>query len=868
MAELLGSERRRLVDDLVASFDEVADSGSPQWWSFEAAPGWGKTRLVQELYQRLAGRQEAPAYWPPALVSDGEDVQNTRKRVAPDPVRAQLSRTPMYFWWGVSCLSRPGSEFEALVQDLDQFARHESGLERRWRELVSRRVRWSHSLGQRSGELAETALGEGAGLAASAANLAVPGLGLVMLLGKWGVQRGVTELRERGGTPEGSSAHSAAEELGPELERLGNAGLPLVVVVEDVHAADSTLVELLVRLMVAKNSRVLLVTTCWPGLMDETDRPVSTLYRRAGARRIRGGVDISDLSVTDRAELARTSLTELDGAAALLLARRYANPLALQTVCRLGAIRREAARGALSVEAVQSLPADVTGLYAQLWRELPEAVQEALVLAVLSAPTSIGEALNFGDDRWDPAIVQVAVAAASSLRERTGPLLGDLAIASDAYAWTRTVEDWLQRFHEPAHRDVALAAAGVEYAARDRDELYGALARTIQEERALAPVRREHADRMLLTLASVGFVATSSSLLDVGVRVCAKLARSPSASDQQNLLTVAKLVGDGKPDDTRGLQVRGYAAAALARLGRLEQAAQSYVLLLTDQSRVLGPEHPAVLTSRNDLAVCIGRTGRVPEAVQALELLLDERVRLLGPDAAGTLTTQGNLATWLAQAGRLNEAIEMYGRLLLARERVLGPAAPDTLRTQSNLAWWLGEAGRLEDAIAAYEAIRPIALGVFGPDAPDTLTIESNLANWLGAAGRVQEAAHKFGQLVADRTRVLGPEAPDTLRARGNLAWWVGASGRVSEAVSLHEAVFAHRVEVLGTEAPDTLRARGNLAWWVAMSGNVEAAVMDYEGLLRDQARVLGEDAPDVQRTRDRLVFWRESSANRVSDAF
>ena len=142
MAELVGAERRSLVDELVMSFDEVAQSGSPQWWSFEAPPGWGKTRLVQELYQRLAARQDAPGYWPPALQAAGEDVGSSRKRVTPHFSQAELGATPGYFWWGVSCLSRPGSEFEALVQDLDQFARHEAGLERRWRELVSRRVRW------------------------------------------------------------------------------------------------------------------------------------------------------------------------------------------------------------------------------------------------------------------------------------------------------------------------------------------------------------------------------------------------------------------------------------------------------------------------------------------------------------------------------------------------------------------------------------------------------------------------------------------------------------------------------------------------------------------------------------------------------
>jgi hypothetical protein len=48
---------------------------------------------------------------------------------------------------------------------------------------------------------------------------------------------------------------SVVDELSPELERLGAAGLPIVIAVEDVHAADPTLVELLARLMAAAQSR-------------------------------------------------------------------------------------------------------------------------------------------------------------------------------------------------------------------------------------------------------------------------------------------------------------------------------------------------------------------------------------------------------------------------------------------------------------------------------------------------------------------------------------------------------------------------------------------------------------------------------------
>jgi hypothetical protein len=129
----LGAERHDLVENLLQAFDEVANSGTPQWWSLEAPPGWGKTRCVQELFARVAAEwQEQPAYWPQALVQPAAGgvqggVDATRKGVAPDPAVANRDATPVSFWWGISCLSRPGSTFEALVNDLDQFRRHEAG---------------------------------------------------------------------------------------------------------------------------------------------------------------------------------------------------------------------------------------------------------------------------------------------------------------------------------------------------------------------------------------------------------------------------------------------------------------------------------------------------------------------------------------------------------------------------------------------------------------------------------------------------------------------------------------------------------------------------------------------------------------------
>ena len=61
------------------------------------------------------------------------------------------------------------------------------------------------------------------------------------------------------------------------------------------------------------------------------------------------------------------------------------------------------------------------------------------------------------------------------------------------------------------------------------------------------------------------------------------------------------------------------------------------------------------------------------------EQALAARERVLGPDHPDTLHSRNNLALAYQEAGRLDEAIPLLEQTLAARERVLGPDHPDTL---------------------------------------------------------------------------------------------------------------------------------------------------------------------------------------------
>ena len=219
------------------------------------------------------------------------------------------------------------------------------------------------------------------------------------------------------------------------------------------------------------------------------------------------------------------------------------------------------------------------------------------------------------------------------------------------------------------------------------------------------------------------------------------------------------------------LGLRGWALWFLLDLGdSAAQAIQVGEPLLADYERVLGPDHPGTLTSRNNLAAAYRAAGRAAEAIPLHERTLADRERVLGPDHPDTLQSRNNLATAYQDAGRAAEAIPLHQHNLASRERVLGPDHPRTLTSRNNLAAAYWAAGRAAEAIPLHERTLADYERVLGPDHPGTLTSRNNLALAYQAAGRAAEAIPLHERTLADRERVLGPDHPDTLTSRDNLA--------------------------------------------------------------------------------------------------
>jgi serine/threonine protein kinase len=308
-------------------------------------------------------------------------------------------------------------------------------------------------------------------------------------------------------------------------------------------------------------------------------------------------------------------------------------------------------------------------------------------------------------------------------------------------------------------------------------------------------------------------------------------------------------------ESPEGLVAAGELAHILRHQGRLDAEVLEMAKSAAEGlARILGPDHPDTLTSRNDLAAAYHAAGRIEEAVTLHEATLKQRESKLGPDHPGTLTSRHNLATAYRAADRIAEAIALHEANLRLYEAKLGTDHPNTLLSRINLATAYNSAGRTAEAIPLLEANLKLFESKLGPDHPHTLTSRNSLATAYWSAGRTAEAIALHEGTLKPREAKLGPDHPDTLVSRNNLAAAYQTAGRNEDAITLHQANLKQMELNLGPDHPNTRASRGNLARAYQAAGRLTDALPLFEGTLRRLQAQLGADHPRTLQTLNSLA--------------
>jgi CHAT domain-containing protein/tetratricopeptide (TPR) repeat protein len=172
----------------------------------------------------------------------------------------------------------------------------------------------------------------------------------------------------------------------------------------------------------------------------------------------------------------------------------------------------------------------------------------------------------------------------------------------------------------------------------------------------------------------------------------------------------------------------------------------------------------------NRQVVQLYRQGEYAEATEIAKRVLQLREKALGPEHPDVGQSLNNLAGLYFVQGRYGQAEPLYKRALAIGEKALGPEHPTLGTHLNNLAGLYHAQGRYGQTEPLYKRALAIAEKALGPEHPDVGRDLNNLAELYRAQGRYAEAEPLFKRALVIAEKALGPEHPDVGIRLNNLA--------------------------------------------------------------------------------------------------
>ncbi|MFM8478482.1 MAG: tetratricopeptide repeat protein, partial [Planctomycetaceae bacterium] len=224
------------------------------------------------------------------------------------------------------------------------------------------------------------------------------------------------------------------------------------------------------------------------------------------------------------------------------------------------------------------------------------------------------------------------------------------------------------------------------------------------------------------------------------------------------------------------------------------------------REELLGPGHPDVAASLNNLALLSGARGDYEGALALYEEAFGITGRALGPDHAESAAILNNLAGCCWALGRYDDAVAFAARALKIRREAHGEEHPLVAACLSQESRIQRARGNYENAEKTCRKVLQIELKYFGADHVEAALQRRALALMAAVAGRQDESGVLLQQsLVVLRRQPRGAGSVD-LQPMTRRGLELADEERFSEA----EAALSHAWRIseqqYGPDAPESLR--------------------------------------------------------------
>ena len=298
---------------------------------------------------------------------------------------------------------------------------------------------------------------------------------------------------------------------------------------------------------------------------------------------------------------------------------------------------------------------------------------------------------------------------------------------------------------------------------------------------------------------------------------------------------------------------------ALTDRGEYRQAVTLARQVIRVQEEALGPAHPDVATSLNNLAYLLDALGKYAESMTLNARALRIREQALGPEHLDVAQSLNNIASLFETRGAFEKAKPLYERALKIRQAKLGPEHPDVATSLNNLASLLDAQGAYADATSLFRRAMKIYENVYGLEHVDVALCLNNIASSLEAQGAYAEARALLERAVAIYGKVLGSDHVDVAMSLNNLASLLEEQGAFAKARPLYERALRIWEKALGPDHPDVATSLNNLASLLDAQGSYAEARPLYERALRIHEEAFGPEHPDVALSLNNLACLFET---------
>ena len=207
----------------------------------------------------------------------------------------------------------------------------------------------------------------------------------------------------------------------------------------------------------------------------------------------------------------------------------------------------------------------------------------------------------------------------------------------------------------------------------------------------------------------------------------------------------------------------------LSKQGRYSEAIPLAQRALTFREKALGPDHPDVVQSLNNLGLLYDKQGRYADAEPLFKQALTILEKAFGPDNRYAAFPLNNLAEVYRAQGRYADAEPLYKRSWAILEKALGPDHLNVATALNNLAEVYRAQGRYADAESHYKQALAVWQKALGPDHLNVATALNNLAEVYRAQGRYADAEAHAKQALTILEKALGPDHLNVAPVLNNL---------------------------------------------------------------------------------------------------